>query len=250
MIEFQHLSKSFDGKTIINSVSGRFEQGKINLVIGASGTGKSILIKCIVGLIHPEQGQVMFDGRDFLHGTRELRISIRREIGMLFQGGALFDSKNVEENVIFPLDVLTDLSREEKIDRVNFCLQRVGLSNTNKKMPSELSGGMKKRVGIARAIVNNSKYLFCDEPNSGLDPVTGVLVDELIQEITYEYKLTTVVVTHDLNSVVSMGDHILFIDQGKKAWEGTKADVFQVKVKALEDFLLSSKLMKMAQAKA
>lgn len=247
MIEFQHISKNFDGKTVLDGVSGKFEQGKVNLIIGTSGTGKSVLIKCIVGLVHAEQGRVMFDGRDFLHGTRELKLSVRRDIGMLFQGVALFDSKNVEENVIFPLDVLTDMPQDAKLDRVNFCLQRVGLPNTNKKMPTELSGGMKKRVGIARAIVNNSKYLFCDEPNSGLDPKTGLLIDELIQEITYEYNLTTTVVTHDMNSIVSMGDHILFLDQGKKAWEGTSADIFQVKEKTLEDFLFASKLMRMAK---
>lgn len=247
MIEFQHISKNFDGKTVLDGVSGKFEQGKVNLIIGTSGTGKSVLIKCIVGLVHAEQGRVMFDGRDFLHGTRELKLSVRRDIGMLFQGVALFDSKSVEENVIFPLDVLTDMPQDAKLDRVNFCLQRVGLPNTNKKMPTELSGGMKKRVGIARAIVNNSKYLFCDEPNSGLDPKTGLLIDELIQEITYEYNLTTTVVTHDMNSIVSMGDQILFLDQGKKAWEGTSADIFQVKEKALEDFLFASKLMRMAK---
>ena len=247
MIEFQHISKNFDGKTVLDGVSGKFEQGKVNLIIGTSGTGKSVLIKCIVGLVHAEQGRVMFDGRDFLHGTRELKLSVRRDIGMLFQGVALFDSKNVEENVIFPLDVLTDMPQDAKLDRVNFCLQRVGLPNTNKKMPTELSGGMKKRVGIARAIVNSSKYLFCDEPNSGLDPKTGLLIDELIQEITYEYNLTTTVVTHDMNSIVSMGDHILFLDQGKKAWEGTSADIFQVKEKTLEDFLFASKLMRMAK---
>ena len=247
MIEFQHISKNFDGKTVLDGVSGKFEQGKVNLIIGTSGTGKSVLIKCIVGLVHAEQGRVMFDGRDFLHGTRELKLSVRRDIGMLFQGVALFDSKNVEENVIFPLDVLTDMPQDAKLDRVNFCLQRVGLPNTNKKMPTELSGGMKKRVGIARAIVNNSKYLFCDEPNSGLDPKTGLLIDELIQEITYEYNLTTTVVTHDMNSIVSMGDQILFLDQGKKAWEGTSADIFQVKEKTLEDFLFASKLMRMAK---
>ena len=247
MIEFQHISKNFDGKTVLDGVSGKFEQGKVNLIIGTSGTGKSVLIKCIVGLVHAEQGRVMFDGRDFLHGTRELKLSVRRDIGMLFQGVALFDSKSVEENVIFPLDVLTDMPQDAKLDRVNFCLQRVGLPNTNKKMPTELSGGMKKRVGIARAIVNNSKYLFCDEPNSGLDPKTGLLIDELIQEITYEYNLTTTVVTHDMNSIVSMGDHILFLDQGKKAWEGTSADIFQVKEKTLEDFFFASKLMRMAK---
>ena len=245
MIEFKNISKAFGEKVVLDGVSGKFEQGRVNLVIGASGTGKSVLIKCVVGLMDPDQGSVNFDGRDFLHGHRNLKVSVRREIGMLFQGGALFDSKNVEENVCFPLDVLTDMPQDAKMDRVNFCLQRVGLSNANKKMPSELSGGMKKRVGIARAIVNNSRYLFCDEPNSGLDPKTGLLIDELIQEITYEYSITTTVVTHDLNSVVSMGDYILFLNQGKKAWEGTSADIFHVELDALRDFLFASKLMQM-----
>ncbi len=248
MIEFQHISKAFEGKTVLDGVSGKFDQGKVNLVIGASGAGKSVLIKCIVGLIHPEQGRVTFDGRDFMNGASDLKVSVRREIGMLFQGGALFDSKNVEENVRFPLDMLTDMPQNAKLERVNFCLQRVGLSNTNQKMPSELSGGMKKRVGIARAIVNNSKYLFCDEPNSGLDPKTGLLIDELIQEITYEYNLTTTVVTHDMNSVVSMGDYILFIDQGKQVWEGTSDDVFKVDVKSLQDFLFAGGLMRRIKA--
>lgn len=248
MIEFQHISKAFEGKTVLDGVSGKFDQGKVNLVIGASGAGKSVLIKCIVGLIHPEQGRVTFDGRDFMNGASDLKVSVRREIGMLFQGGALFDSKNVEENVRFPLDMLTDMPQNAKLERVNFCLQRVGLSNTNQKLPSELSGGMKKRVGIARAIVNNSKYLFCDEPNSGLDPKTGLLIDELIQEITYEYNLTTTVVTHDMNSVVSMGDYILFIDQGKQVWEGTSDDVFKVDVKSLQDFLFAGGLMRRIKA--
>ena len=248
MIEFQHISKAFEGKTVLDGVSGKFDQGKVNLVIGASGAGKSVLIKCIVGLIHPEQGRVTFDGRDFMNGASDLKVSVRREIGMLFQGGALFDSKNVEENVRFPLDMLTDMPQNAKLERVNFCLQRVGLSNTNQKLPSELSGGMKKRVGIARAFVNNSKYLFCDEPNSGLDPKTGLLIDELIQEITYEYNLTTTVVTHDMNSVVSMGDYILFIDQGKQVWEGTSDDVFKVDVKSLQDFLFAGGLMRRIKA--
>ena len=169
---------------------------------------------------------------------------------MLFQGGALFDSKNVEENVLFPLDMLTGMPQDAKLDRVNFCLQRVGLSNANKKMPSELSGGMQKRVGVARAIVNNPKYLFCDEPTSGLDAKTGLLIDELIQELTYEYHMTTIVVTHDMNSIVSIGDYILFLEQGKKAWEGTSEDIFHVNVEALKDFLFASKLMKMAQKQA
>ncbi|XWN34646.1 MAG: ATP-binding cassette domain-containing protein [Roseivirga sp.] len=249
MIEFQHISKAFKGKTVLDGISGRFEPKKINLVIGASGTGKSVLVKCILGLVQPERGDIAFDGRDFLNSSRNLKVSIRKEIGMLFQGSALFDSKSVEENVIFPLDFLTDLSREAKLERVNFCLQRVGLDNVNKKMPSELSGGMQKRVGIARAIVNNPKYLFCDEPNSGLDPRTGLLIDELIKEITYEYDMTTVVVTHDMNSVVGIGDYIMFLDQGKKAWEGTSSEIFHVEEGALKEFLFASKLMQLAKHK-
>lgn len=249
MIEFKHISKAFNSKVVLDDISGHFDRGKINLVIGTSGTGKSVLIKCIVGLIQPTQGSITFDGRDILNGDRNAMVSVRREIGMLFQGSALFDSKNVEENVIFPVDMLTTMSKSEKLDRVNFCLERVGLKNANKKMPAELSWGMKKRVGIARAIVNNSKYLFCDEPNSGLDPKTALLIDELIKEITYEYNITTVVVTHDMDSVVTMGDYILFLDQGKKAWEGTSEDVFHTEVKALKDFLFASKLMQMVGEK-
>ena len=249
MIEFSHISKSFAGKTILDDISGQFEQGKISLIIGASGTGKSVLIKCLVGLIRPDKGSVAFNGRDILGGDRDLLTDIRREIGMLFQGSALFDSKNVEENVLFPLDMLTNMPRSEKLDRVNFCLDRVGLQNVNKKQPAELSGGMKKRVGIARAIVNNSKYLFCDEPNSGLDPKTALLIDELVKEITYEYNITTVVVTHDVNSVLSMGDYILFLHQGKKAWEGTSKDIFHVEVKAFQDFFFANKLMQMIREK-
>ena len=248
MIDFQHLSKSFNGKKVLEEVSGRFDRGKVNLVIGASGTGKSVLLKCIVGLLHLDQGNVMFDAIDFTNGSRKLKVGVRKEMGMLFQGGALFDSKNVEENVLFPLDILTDMPKEAKLDRVNFCLQRVGLANAHKKMPSELSGGMQKRVGVARAIVNNPKYLFCDEPTSGLDARTGLLIDELIQELTYEYHITTTVVTHDMNSIVSMGDYILFLEQGKKAWEGTSADIFHVDVAVLKDFLFASKLMRMAKA--
>ena len=250
MIEFNNISKAFNEKPVLVDVSGKFAQGKVNLVLGASGTGKSVLLKCIVGLIQPDQGNITFDTRDFLNGDRNLRKKIRREIGMLFQSSALFDSKNVEENVIFPLDMLTDMPADEKRDRANSCLHRVGLVNANKKMPNELSGGMKKRVGIARAIVNNSRYLFCDEPNSGLDPKTGLLIDELIKEITYEYNITTAVVTHDLNSVVSIGDHILFLHQGKKAWEGTSADIFHVEVAALKEFLFASKLMQMVRKSA
>ena len=223
------------------------ENCKVNLVIGASGTGKSVLVKCLLGLIPPSSGHVYFDGRDFMHCKKNVKMAIRKEIGVLFQGSALFDSKTVEQNVMFPLDILTQMSPEEKIERVNFCLKRVGLTNANEKMLSELSGGMIKRVGVARAIVNWPKYLFCDEPNSGLDPRTGLLIDEMIQEVTYEYNMTTTVITHDMNSVVSMGDHILFMDLGIKFWEGNSNDIFRTTVPALQEFLFASKLMRMAQ---
>jgi len=202
------------------------------------------LLKCIVGLVQPDSGEVYFDNREFCHANRDTKIEIRREIGMLFQGGALFDSKTVEENVKFPLDQLSKMSEPEKLDRVNFCLERVGLEGSNDKMPSELSGGMKKRVGIARAIVNSSNYLFCDEPNSGLDPQTSILIDELIKEITEEYNITTVVVTHDMNSVIEIGDHILFIYQGAKYWEGTKEDILETDVKELQDFMFANNLVR------
>jgi len=249
MIVIENISKSFDGKLVIDDISGQFEQGKTNLIIGASGTGKTVLLKCIVGLIKPDQGNVIYDGRDFTHADRDLKTEVRREIGMLFQGGALFDSKSVQENVMFPLNVLTRMGSEEKLDRVNFCLQRVGLENVNKKMPSEISGGMKKRVGIARAIVNNSQYLFCDEPNSGLDPQTAILIDNLIQEITKEFNITTIVVTHDMNSVMEIGEYIMFMYQGVKIWEGTNETISQTEAKELQDFIFANKLMRTIQHK-
>lgn len=244
MITVENITKSFDGKVILHGISGVFEQGKANLIIGSSGTGKSVLLKCMVGLNHPDEGKVLYDNRDFTNAGRNLKTEVRREIGMLFQGGALFDSKNVEENVMFPLNVLTKMPDDEKIDRVNFCLKRVGLEDTNKKMPSEISGGMKKRVGIARAIVNSSRYLFCDEPNSGLDPQTAILIDNLIKEITEEYNITTVVVTHDMNSVMEIGDNVMFIYQGKKLWEGTCDNIMHSNVKELNDFVFANKLMR------
>lgn len=243
MIIVENLSKSFNGRQVLKNVSGVFEKGKPNLIIGASGTGKSVLLKCIVGLIKPDSGTVYFGKRNFSDGDRETKTEIRREIGMLFQGGALFDSKNVEENVRFPLDILTRQSKEEKLERVNFCLKRVGLENANKKMPSELSGGMKKRVGIARAIVNNPNYLFCDEPNSGLDPQTSVLIDELIQDISEDYNITTIVVTHDMNSVMGIGEKIMFIYEGQNLWEGTKNTILNSGVKELDDFIFANKVM-------
>jgi phospholipid/cholesterol/gamma-HCH transport system ATP-binding protein len=243
MIQVRHISKSFDDKTILVDVSGVFEKGRPNLIIGASGTGKSVLLKCIVGLIKPDEGTVIYDGRNFFQGDRNTKTEIRREIGMLFQGGALFDSKTVEENVRFPLDILTNMPKEERLHRVNFCLKRVGLENANKKMPSELSGGMKKRVGIARAIVNNPNYLFCDEPNSGLDPQTSIVIDELIQDISEDYNITTIVVTHDMNSVMGIGEKILFIYKGEKLWEGNKDEITHSGVQELDDFVFANKVM-------
>jgi phospholipid/cholesterol/gamma-HCH transport system ATP-binding protein len=243
MIELQNIKKSFGDRKILNGISGLFEKGKPNLIIGASGTGKSVLLKCIVEIVEPDEGSVLYDKRNFTKGDKDLKVEVRREIGMLFQGGALFDSKNVEENVKFPLDLLAKMPRDEKFDRVNLCLNRVGLQNANKKMPSELSGGMKKRVGIARAIVNNPKYLFCDEPNSGLDPQTSILIDELIGDITSDYGTTTVVVTHDMNSVMGIGENIMFLYKGDKLWEGNKNDIVHSGVKELDDFVFANKVM-------
>jgi phospholipid/cholesterol/gamma-HCH transport system ATP-binding protein len=243
VIEVSRISKSFNGKPTIQDISGIFEKGKPNLIIGSSGTGKSVLLKCIVGLVNPDAGEVLYDGRNFTQGDRDLKTEVRREIGMLFQGGALFDSKNVEDNVGFPMEVLSKVGKEERLDRVNFCLTRVGLENVNKKMPSELSGGMKKRVGIARAIANKPNYLFCDEPNSGLDPQTSILIDELIREITVEYDITTIVVTHDMNSVMGIGEKIMFLFKGRKLWEGTKNEIMNTGVKELDDFVFANKVM-------
>ncbi len=244
MIEIKNISKSFDDKQVLFDISGKFVKGKTNLIIGASGTGKSVLLKCLVGLLKPDIGEVLFDGRDFTNGDKNLLTDIRRDIGMLFQGSALFDSKNVEENIKFPLDVLSKLPENEKIEKVNHCLKLVGLENINKKMPSEISGGMKKRVGIARAIVNDSKYLFCDEPNSGLDPLTAIKIDDLILELTRKLDTTTIVVTHDMNSVIEIGEYIMFLHNGKKIWEGDNKKILKSKIKELNDFVFSNKLMK------
>ena len=237
MIRIENISKSFGDKSVLEDISGEFYKGKCNLIIGASGTGKSVLLKCIVGLIPPDQGHVFYDDQEFTGASRDLKTEIRRQIGMLFQGGALFDSKTVEQNVQFPLDVLTDMSHAEKIDRVNFCLERVGLEGQNAKMPSELSGGMKKRVGIARAIVNSGKYLFCDEPNSGLDPQTSILIDELIMDITQEYNTTTIVVTHDMNSVRMIADRIAMLYNGKIIVQGSAEEVLNSEDKIVKDFI-------------
>jgi phospholipid/cholesterol/gamma-HCH transport system ATP-binding protein len=244
MIEVKNLNKSFNEKQVLKDVSGIFLQGKTNLIIGASGTGKSILLKSMVGLVKPDSGSVEYTGRVFTGADTDTKQEIRREIGMLFQGSALFDSKTVEENVIFPMDMLTKMTRSEKLDRANEVLQRVGLENVNKLMPSEISGGMQKRVGIARAIVLHSKYLFCDEPNSGLDPQTSIKIDNLIRDITEEYNITTVVVTHDMNSVLEIGEHIMFVYKGQKVWEGSNKDILDTDVTALQDFIFANKLIR------
>lgn len=244
MIEIKGIEKAFSGKEVLKGISSSFEKGQTNLIIGGSGTGKSVLLKCMIGLVKPDSGHVLYNGRDFYNSDKDVQQSIRREMGVLFQGGALFDSKTVEENVRFPLDMLTDQSPGEKQDRVAFCLQRVGLDAAAKKMPSEISGGMKKRVGIARAIVMNPMYLFCDEPNSGLDPLTSVKIDELIKEITEEYGITTIIITHDMNSVLEIGDNIIFLYQGHKLWEGKSTDITQTNVAELKEFLFSNKLLR------
>jgi phospholipid/cholesterol/gamma-HCH transport system ATP-binding protein len=244
MIEIENVHKTFGDKEVLKGISGQLNKGQCNLIIGSSGTGKSVLLKCMVGLLKPDIGSVLYNNRSFSNGNKELQTSIRREIGMLFQGGALFDSKNVEDNVMFPLNILTKMGREEKLERVNFCLERVGLENVNKLMPSEISGGMKKRVGIARAIVNKPNYLYCDEPNSGLDPQTSIKIDNLIKEITEEYNITTVVVTHDMNSVMEIGDYVMFLYKGQKLWEGSNEEITQSDVKELNDFVFATRLMK------
>jgi phospholipid/cholesterol/gamma-HCH transport system ATP-binding protein len=244
MIEIKNISKSFGDRQILFDISGTFEKGKTSLVIGASGTGKSVLLKCMLDLVKPEEGQVLYDGRRFLLQDEEDKKDVRRDMGVLFQGGALFDSKTVYQNVEFPLKMLTKMSESEKRDRVEFCLQRVGLEGTGKLMPSEVSGGMKKRVGIARAIVMNPKYLFCDEPNSGLDPLTAIKIDHLIKEITDEFKITTVVITHDMNSVLSIGQYIMFLHKGRKIWEGDSQSILKTHIKELDEFVFSNQALR------
>lgn len=249
MIEVSNISKSFDGKQVLFDINMLFEKGKTNMIIGASGTGKSVLLKCIVGLVKPDTGDVSYDHREFTRADKELQTEIRREMGMLFQGSALFDSQTVEENVMFPLDVLTKQELDEKLERVNFCLERVGLENVNKKMPSEISGGMKKRVGIARAIVTQPNYLFCDEPNSGLDPQTSIKIDNLIKDLTDEYEMTTVVVSHDMNSVLEIGDTINFMHEGRVLWSGTNDEIGNSNIQELNDFVFAGRLMKVVKDK-
>jgi phospholipid/cholesterol/gamma-HCH transport system ATP-binding protein len=247
MIEIRNIKKGFGEKTVINDVSTTFKTGKCNLIIGTSGSGKTVLMKCLVGLMEPDGGEIIYDGKNFSEMNEDGRKELRQSIGMLFQGSALFDSMTVEQNIMFPLDMFTKNSFTEKLRRVNEVLDRVNLQGANKKFPAEISGGMKKRVGIARAIVLNPRYLFCDEPNSGLDPQTSLLIDQLIKEITIEYNITTVVNTHDMNSVMEIGDHIMYMHQGVKEWEGTNKEIIFSKNKLLNDFIFASEFLKDAK---
>jgi phospholipid/cholesterol/gamma-HCH transport system ATP-binding protein len=249
MIEVVNISKSFEGKKVLDNVSVKFERGKTNLIIGQSGSGKTVLMKCIIGLLPIDSGTILYDDRCFSEMSLNEQKLIRQEIGMMFQGGALFDSMNVEENVMFPINMFTSNSYEEKRDRVNFCLHRVNLENVNKLYPSELSGGMKKRVAIARAIAMNPRYLFCDEPNSGLDPKTSIVIDNLISEITDEYQITTLINTHDMNSVMEIGDKISFIHKGQLWWEGSSADILSADNEEIEDFIYATELMRLLRKK-
>lgn len=244
MIEIKEISKNFNGRQILKGVSTTFETGHVNLVIGGSGSGKTVLMKSMVGLVEIDAGEIWYDEKIFSNLERKERKPFRQEIGMVFQGGALFDSLNVERNVMFPLNMFTKMSLEEKRERVHFCLNRVNLVNVEKLTPSELSGGMKKRVAIARAIAPSPKYLFCDEPNSGLDPQTSIVIDNLIKEITEEFNITTIVNTHDMNSVLEIGDKILYVHKGEKWWEGTIEDILKTDNKELNDFIFASKLAK------
>jgi len=244
MIEVRNIVKSFGETKVLKDISMVFEQGKANLVIGASGSGKTTLTKCIVGLLEVDNGQVLYDGRNFTEMTFKERKQIRVEIGFLFQGSALFDSLTVEDNVRFPLDMFTAMTDAEKQERVDFCLSRVELSHAAKLFPAELSGGMKKRVGIARAISANPKYLFCDEPNSGLDPQTSITIDNLIKEITEEFNTTTIIITHDMNSVMEIGDNIFFIHKGEKWWEGSKEEILKTENPEVVNFVYASQFMK------
>lgn len=249
MIQINNISKSFGEHQVLKDVSFTFESGKTNIIIGQSGSGKTALIRCMVGLNEVDAGEVLYDGRSFHTLDFKGKKEIRKEIGMLFQGSALFDSKTVEENVVFPLSMFTDLTESEKRERANFCLQRVNLTNANKLYPSELSGGMKKRVAIARAISVQPKYLYCDEPNSGLDPLTSIVIDNLIREITEEYGITTIVITHDMNSVIEIGDNILFIYNGQKWWEGNHRDILKTTNQEVQDFVFATKFMKELKTK-
>ena len=244
MIELKSIYKSFEDKDVLININARFENGKTNLIIGQSGSGKTVLMKSIVGLLTPERGQILYDGRNFLSMNKQEKIALRREMGMIFQSAALFDSLSVLENVMFPLDMFSNDTLRDRIRRARFCLDRVNLIDAQKKYPGEISGGMQKRVAIARAIALNPQYLFCDEPNSGLDPKTSLVIDELIHDITTEYNMTTIINTHDMNSVMGIGDSIIYIYEGHKEWEGTKDEVFNATNERLNDFIFASDLLK------
>jgi phospholipid/cholesterol/gamma-HCH transport system ATP-binding protein len=247
MIEIQNISKAFGEKVVLQDVSFTMEAGKTNLIIGTSGSGKTVLMKIMIGLFQPDQGAVLYEGKDITRMDVKSLKEIRKSVGMLFQGSALFDSKTVEENVMFPLDMFTNDTFGEKMKRVNEVLDRVNLKDANKKFPSEISGGMKKRVALARAVVLNPKYLFCDEPNSGLDPQTSLVIDKLIKELTTEYNITTVVNTHDMNTVMEYGDHIVYMYQGRKQWEGTNKDIIFSKDEKLNAFIFASEFLEKAK---
>lgn len=244
MIELKSLYKSFEDKDVLIDINARFENGKTNLIIGQSGSGKTVLMKSIVGLLTPERGEILYDGRNFLSMNKNEKKSLRREMGMIFQSAALFDSLSVLENVMFPLDMFSNDTYRDRIRRARFCLDRVNLIDAQDKFPGEISGGMQKRVAIARAIALNPQYLFCDEPNSGLDPKTSLVIDALIHDITTEYNMTTIINTHDMNSVLGIGDSIIFIHEGHKEWEGTKDEVFTATNKRFNDFIFASDLLK------
>ena len=247
MIEFKNIKKSFGDKVVLDDVSHVMQTGICNLIIGTSGSGKTVLQKCLVGLIEPDEGEIIYDGHSFTDMNEEDRKQLRQQIGMLFQGSALFDSMTVQQNIMFPLDMFTKQSFSEKLKRVNEVLARVNLENVNKKYPAELSGGMKKRVGIARAIVLNPKYLFCDEPNSGLDPQTSMVIDKLILDITKEFNMTTVINTHDMNSVMEIGENILYLYEGKKEWSGNNKEIIFSKNKLLNEFIFASEFLQDAK---
>ncbi len=244
MIEVKNVTKSFDGKTILHSVDATFETGKTNLIIGQSGSGKTVLMKSIVGLLRPDEGEILYDGRDLLMMDDNQVKYLRREIGMLFQGSALFDSETVLGNVMFPLVMFSEMSRAEMLERAHFCLDRVNLKGADDKFPSEISGGMQKRVAIARAIALNPKYLFCDEPNSGLDPKTSILIDELLSDITHEYGITTIINTHDMNSVLGIGENIIFLNKGYREWVGDMKQIYHTTSEALRDFVFATDLFR------
>ena len=244
MIEVQHLYKSFDGRDILMDINMVFRDGRTNLIIGQSGSGKTVLMKNIVGLFTPTKGKVLYDGRDFVTMNKRERVMLRREMGMIFQSAALFDSMSVLENVMFPLDMFSDMNMADRVKRARFCLERVNLKGAEDKMPGEISGGMQKRVAIARAIALNPKYLFCDEPNSGLDPKTSLVIDELISSITHEYGMTTIINTHDMNSVLGIGESILYICDGHKEWEGSKDEIMSATNEKLNSFIFASDLLR------